>query len=251
MSFQDVRRRQHPIFDNHRRSGHSINAPTLQTMERTDYKSSRRQSPITQQSPREFQHKLQQRGVRPRLSTICPVTAKILMDDQASLGTQETAPSVDTLSSQDESDIPTILPLRHDMTSSRSLSIFAHLTTSIVNFQVRCHVSTKCNIQGFVCGGAGGGVVKHIAHIFHHSIENDRRTGKSRRRCWSFPRSTMAHTDSDSFGSRCRSRPSGTTLSIGWIIPFLFSCSSGPPQIAPRLWSGAQRFAKGIDVVWT
>lgn len=176
MSFQDVRRRQHPIFDNHRRIGNTANTSstttgtgTMQRIEGDDQQleSSRRPTLITtrsssssnknnnnnnhhhhhhhrhksRSSPSPQQQIKPQRGVRPRLSTTCPVTAKNLMDDQASSGTQETAPSVDTLSSQDEAEIPSLLSPQRDMTASRSLSIFAHLTTSIVNFQVRIYES--------------------------------------------------------------------------------------------------------------
>lgn len=76
------------------------------------------------------------RSVRPRLSTKCPVTAKPLLDDMslasATLATQST-----TRDSPTFEDDPTIPPVTPSPLSSRSQSIFAHLTREIVNYQVR------------------------------------------------------------------------------------------------------------------
>ena len=149
MSFQDVRRRrQHHIFDNHRITSNSGSSS------RESYHQTRKE-PMDEESwhKRQQQQKHQQqqqqqssrdatkpeRGVRPRLSTSCPVTAKNLMADQDSLSTQETAPSVETLSSQSDLDVPSIPPIRREPITprSQSMSMFAHLTTSIANYQVR------------------------------------------------------------------------------------------------------------------
>lgn len=153
MSFQDVhrsgeRRRQHPIFDNHRHSssgpGISITPKTsssknnqrmildMATRAGMEQSSSNRRSSKSSKTTTSNSGSKKQRGVRPRLSTTCPVTAKKLLgDDHDSMSTQET---IET-SSQEDSDNPAILPIRSKKDSPKS--VFAHLTTSIVNFQVR------------------------------------------------------------------------------------------------------------------
>lgn len=144
MSFQDVRRRrQHHIFDNHRTTGTSTTSSAGSSSrksssqprnERMDHEPPHTQQP-QQQSQLSGDPTKTQRGVRPRLSTSCPVTAKNLLADHGSLSTEETTPSVETLSSQDDLDVRSISPIRLETVTPRSQSMFAHLTTSIVNFQ--------------------------------------------------------------------------------------------------------------------
>ena len=148
MSFQDVRRRrQHHIFDNHRTTSTSTATTSTGSSsresssqppnERMDHESWHTQQQQQQGTSSRDATKTQ-RGVRPRLSTSCPVTAKNLLADHGSLSTEETTPSVETLSSQDDMDVPsTSTPIRLDPITPRSLSMFAHLTTSIANYQVR------------------------------------------------------------------------------------------------------------------
>lgn len=79
------------------------------------------------------------RGVRPRLSTTCPVTQKRLLavDDQEStmsMGTLETMSSshgeMSSMMTEQDNSNPAKSP-------PASQSVFAHLTNSIVNYQVR------------------------------------------------------------------------------------------------------------------
>lgn len=78
----------------------------------------------------------EQRGVRPRLETRCPVTSKILLDDDTSVAEScFTQRSRAPLTLEEEDSIgPPVTPSPH---SSRSQSIYSQLTTEIVNFQVR------------------------------------------------------------------------------------------------------------------
>lgn len=157
MSFQDVsKRRMHPIFDSHRRSGDLITRDTTPSnnystrRHHNQTKSSRQQSSSgnSRSSPlfgfggtsKTEETSSSQRGVRPRLSMSCPVTSKnLLMEDLASQGSRSVATqdTVDTSSSQEESENPAVLPLRSSRSSNSPKSIFAHLSTSITNFQVR------------------------------------------------------------------------------------------------------------------
>jgi hypothetical protein len=77
-----------------------------------------------------------QRGVRPRLETRCPVTSKTLLDDISMAESFVSQPSRGDSPTPEEED-PIIPPVTTNPLSSRSQSIYAHLTTAIVNYQVR------------------------------------------------------------------------------------------------------------------
>jgi len=116
MSFQDVGKgRHHPIFSYHRSEEL---APTKAPLE---------------QGARLPRHK---RGVRPHLSTQCPVSGRAIMDD---VTVQESvAPSSASQSSWEDSgeDLPPIPPVTPSPLSSRSRSVYAELTNELFNFQV-------------------------------------------------------------------------------------------------------------------
>lgn len=200
MSFQDVKRRQHPIFDSHRysssgaqsasRSSQPSQRPTpshVTPVDRREGSSSRRPKssnvPQHRQSqparshhglvpplegnnqrhrpPRKQDRDWQQepeirsssvkeipkrKSVRPRLTTTCPVTQKkLLQHEDASVFTHpDDTRSVDTSSFSDEQSAQ--LPRRVSSSTTKSQSVFAHLTKSIVNFQVRAAIFCRLGL---------------------------------------------------------------------------------------------------------
>jgi hypothetical protein len=89
--------------------------------------------PIDDEEPARIVPK-KHRGVRPRLETKCPVTSRKLMED-LSVHSFSTQPSrTESPSPEDDPVIPAVTP---SPLSSRSQSIYAHLTREIVNYQVR------------------------------------------------------------------------------------------------------------------
>ena len=172
MSFQDVKKRQHHIFDNHRYSkpepvySHSPSSSVNNNdVDRRQMPSSSRDKSNgaphqrrSQSQPLRSQHEYspsfshvnhprrknigqqrpenstREKSVRPCLTTACPVTHKNLLFDEESASTHETL-SAEFSSDEQSMDLP-ITERVHPKSQTR----FSHLNSAIVNFQVciRC-----------------------------------------------------------------------------------------------------------------
>jgi len=161
MSFQDVKKRQHPIFDNHRYSKPEPVGSRNVVQDRSQTSSPSRTKPNDVPDQRRPQspflcsqnhsshssshlnhsrrksighhhqdHSTKEKSVRPRLTTACPVTQKNLLHDEQSTSTNETQ-SAESSSDEQSLELP-----RTERMHTKSQTRFAHLNSTIVNFQV-------------------------------------------------------------------------------------------------------------------
>lgn len=155
MSFQDVGRRRMEEYNNRHELGLEKSSPI-------DEDDRARRLPKGK------------RSVRPRLETRCPVTSKALLDDSSitSFPSFKTQPSRES-----EEDDPSIPVVPTSPLSSRSQSIYSHLTSEIVNYQVR---------TVFPCGFVGRPYTS-LRRLICLPLFLYRKWSPNSSLCWKFP----------------------------------------------------------------